>query len=438
MIFPALNKENAADRLFQFSVLVVAFCIPFAMKTSTYSLVFLAFCWLIGVSWNVKKDFFKKNFHKTLPFLFFAGVLLLGFLNTSNFHNAFKQLEKSSSLVIIPLILASCQIHNRNTIISGFIAGCFCSLSIDLGVAAYNYWRTGSTEHFYYWNLTSPFHLNPIYISAYLLFAEIILIHYLKQSDLRKIFRYVCMSLFVFFFICLLLLASKMAFLCLGLITLWAAITTRVMKKYTMIGIIALTFSGFIFIINTNFIQSRWRDALSTRSISILKENTMNDFSKVNGLTLRLLFWKWAILEMADHPLLFISGVGTGDAQDFLNSVYENHNLAVTFSPTEKYGYYEYDSHNEYIQSLIKNGIAGITSVILLFVVPLRSALKERNSLLVWLCVILLFFCLSESIFETNKGIVFTSFFISLFFVNNEIKPQTLEHCNFRNQRNSK
>jgi O-antigen ligase len=215
----------------------------------------------------------------------------------------------------------------------------------------------------------------------------------------------------------LILLSSKMVFF----LFVGYAILETISLMQVSIGykIWIILIGGLVILVSLAFLGSSLRNRLmevaSTDNLEILKESSANDFNKVNGLTLRLMFWKWGL---GDAPLdSYLLGQGTGDVQDYLNRTYERHNLAITISAQERYGYYGYNTHNQYVETFLKSGVLGLVSMVLLLVVTFRTAISGSNRLLTYLAIEVLIICLSECFFETNKGIVFSSLFISLLCV---------------------
>jgi O-antigen ligase len=119
-----------------------------------------------------------------------------------------------------------------------------------------------------------------------------------------------------------------------------------------------------------------------------------------------LLFWKLSVGHLwKDNSI--ITGVGTGDAQDYIDSIY---NL-----PSYKlYGYIGWDSHNQWIFTLIQIGVAGVLVMALLYAKYLKEAFKKMDLNFMAFLLITFWFSFSESILESNKGIVFFSLFFTI------------------------
>jgi O-antigen ligase len=106
-------------------------------------------------------------------------------------------------------------------------------------------------------------------------------------------------------------------------------------------------------------------------------------------------------------------GVGPGDTQDELQKCYqldEDKNWALLYRPD-----FQYNAHSQYLQTFIDLGIVGLLLFLATLVVAAFIAIKHYDYLFLSFVVLFSFACLTESMLELNKGIVFFSFFISLF-----------------------
>jgi O-antigen ligase len=126
------------------------------------------------------------------------------------------------------------------------------------------------------------------------------------------------------------------------------------------------------------------------------------------GKTVRLSIWKCSFDVIKDH---WMWGVGTGDAQDELQKAYERRKFYFASM------YNRYNAHNQYLQNLLMNGILALVVFLASVIYPLYLSLREGGNLrmyTIFLFAVALIFC-TESYLEINKGIVFYSFFNSIF-----------------------
>lgn len=124
------------------------------------------------------------------------------------------------------------------------------------------------------------------------------------------------------------------------------------------------------------------------------------------GLNMRLLFWKLQIVHGVKDNIIW-TGVGTGDAQDYIDAIY---NLPIY----QLYGYISWDSHNQWIYTMIQLGIVGVIVLAVLYIIFFKAALMRKDLCFLIFLTITFSFSLTESILELNKGIIYFSLFFAL------------------------
>jgi O-antigen ligase len=125
------------------------------------------------------------------------------------------------------------------------------------------------------------------------------------------------------------------------------------------------------------------------------------------GKALRLAIWKCSA-DIIKHHWLF--GVGTGDVQDSLQQSYENRKFYFASR------YNRYNAHNQYIQIALATGVVGLLLLLSCIIYPIWCYKKRfRGNLYLLFILIFAFICFSESILEASKGIIWYSFFNSIF-----------------------
>ena len=120
----------------------------------------------------------------------------------------------------------------------------------------------------------------------------------------------------------------------------------------------------------------------------------------------RIKAWE-ATVELAKKNWLF--GFGTGYGGKELNKIYRDKGY---FSLKKK----NINPHNQYLQYLLDHGIIGIILLFFITIVMFIISLKEKNyDYTIFLLIMILNFT-TESVLETQSGIVFFSLFNTLFF----------------------
>jgi O-antigen ligase len=130
------------------------------------------------------------------------------------------------------------------------------------------------------------------------------------------------------------------------------------------------------------------------------------DFTNVDqysGVSMRIRHWNGSMLVIKEHPLW---GVGTGDAQDELN---------IAYCRLGYEGIVNFNSHNQYLFDALSMGVPGIAALVTMLGFAFYRAWTSGNKLWIWLLLLIAISCTTECVLASNKGLVFFTFFVSLF-----------------------
>lgn len=362
------------NRIYFWLLVLVEITLFFPIKINTYAIVALAFFWLLHTLGTQGKPIVR---HEFWLFLLFFALFLVGMVHTNNFPQGATELEKRSALFVLPLIIFTCKITPTRTDLEKFMlyffyAGLFVSLGL-ITFAFFRFLKTPNAEVFFYKELIQIINLHPVYFSYYLLFG--LLAHYLiRYKAYHKHLFFWIVNLYAI--IILVLLASKMVLAILFMITVLLVLTyfksISFTYKIAVIGIFA------IFLLSSVFLFSEVKDRVTDIFHLTLGDVTQERYAynyPFNGLTLRLVIWKLSIQHLYADGLLFF-GVGTGDTTDYMNEVYGRHGLLDG-------GYVNYNAHNEYVETLMTLGLAGLLFMSFIYLWGLYKAYSQRNFFLV-------------------------------------------------------
>lgn len=130
-----------------------------------------------------------------------------------------------------------------------------------------------------------------------------------------------------------------------------------------------------------------------------------NRFVNGHSLTMRLYFWQAAVHVIKRNLLI---GVGTGDVQRELNKTY-----VEIKSPLNETWYKR--PHNQFLTFAVAFGSVGLIIFILSLIYPIIS-LRKYLPMVYWaFIIVVLISFLVEDTLETQAGVVFYTFFNSLF-----------------------
>ena len=340
----------------------------------------------------------KENaFSKIILALYFVQVL--GLLYTSNFKVGLFLLEKKASLLLIPLfVLPLLQKSNADIqLLFRRIGLITLSSSVMLVLlATFNKYILHDSQAFFYERFTS---IHYVYYAIYFACGSLFFIDAWYDSLIKKKYGVlILILLFTYSLGVMIFVASKtgiMAFALASVVLLYKKIPNKKLFSLTVASLVVVA-SGLFYFNPT----ARSRFTGLDKHLSFLTLDDWRDTEIiVTDLNMRLVFWKISIVNLWRDHLIF-TGVGTGDAQDYINNLY-------ALPQYQLYGFINWDSHNQWIFALIQLGLVGIGVLLLLFGKYFLMALAQNDFKLLCFLIVTLAFSLSESILESNKGIVF-------------------------------
>jgi O-antigen ligase len=138
----------------------------------------------------------------------------------------------------------------------------------------------------------------------------------------------------------------------------------------------------------------------------------LNEFIFFKGVyhpfTPRLIQWQCCI-DIVNENNAWVQGVGTGDVKPLLQACYQRKKFWGEL--------YHYNSHNEYLEELLRHGLVGLTLLLMALGIPLILTIKRRQYLYSCFLIVFMFACLSEAILNRQKGVIFYAFFNSVLFM---------------------
>jgi len=330
-----------------------------------------------------------------------------------------ERIVKRISFLLFPLVLfypGGLIIKNIKTVLKVFaissviyILYCFgnaieSSITIQNGVRVfYAHPPLYTYESFFFGAYLSDL-VHPTYMSMFVIMALIISFESVFDSSqvfMKRVFWGFCSLLFI---IVIYLLSSRAGILsAIIVIPLYLLIRlSRIIPKYLIWLFTIMIVIGSVFILKTN-------SRINYSFEDIKKENLQNTMEK----NVRFVIWKSAFGVIKDN---FLFGVGTGDAsgelkEEFLNRGYKD-------------GYYDnMNSHNQFIEILIENGIIGLLIFLAIIGYISYIGITEQNILLGLFLIMMIVFFMFETLLNRLSGVTFFPLFTFLLL---HYKQQTL------------
>ncbi len=399
---------------FQFFLFMcLVFTLPFNftdLKFNSYSVVLLVLNSLVLLFFKKGDIKYSKYRSKCLFFSFLYLVYICGIINSDNTGEMLFELQRKISFLVIPFVFFATpimQLEKVKSILFSFILGCVLAGVICLSGAIFLFLKEADSSFFFYHSLASVVGMSAIYLAMYFCFSIILLLFvFIKYSEGKSILyqMFIYFSL-VFLFTMIVLLGSRMQIVILFAIILIYLITylsnrLGVIQAFLITILAGVIFTTLVLMIPLN--RERFKDAINYKNQYELKR-------KWGEQQIRYLIWN-SSLELISNN--FYTGVGTGDVQDELQSTYvKNEYISLTyFSNTQ------FNAHNQFLEIGVELGIGGMITLLLVLLVPLWYAFKNKNMLYAVFLLVFFISCLTESMLERQNGIVFYAFFNSLFF----------------------
>ncbi len=326
----------------------------------------------------------------------FFSFLIISLLYTENISTWSKAVEKKSGLIILPILLTGIHWDNnlRKDVFRLFVASVFCLTIYSFVTTLIRPDIDLSDMAYFSWVLPESSSLTSNYYSLFLTFAILILIFEFRMFH-ASIAKPVLILVIIYLAVFLALLASRTAIAGTILILLFFA-THKVLSQNKRergkgIIIILLTVSLSIgLVMSIPYLNNRFRQSV---------------FHFANDP--RHLLFKDNISVFLKNPIF---GVGIGDVQDEL--VKEH----LTSGNMEAYTR-KYNAHNDWFQILIAAGLVGFALFAYLYYEMIRMAWSKKERYMISFLIYFTLISMTESILERNKGVIFFSFFLTMFFI---------------------
>jgi len=216
---------------------------------------------------------------------------------------------------------------------------------------------------------------------------------------------WVFVFMILFYGFCIFLSNSKAVIITLLITIFLSGLYIGYLRKKLLLSFLI----SFLIIISTGIIVLRSPE-LSHRIMAslgiiddIVHHDTVSDYESTSQ---RIEAWQSSLTVIKNN---FLFGVGAGDVKEALIEEYSLNNYEYL---VEK----KLNSHNQFLQTFIATGIFGFSALMLMFIVPFVFSIRKKNYLYLMFIIIMFINFLTESMLETQAGVVFYGFFNSVFF----------------------
>jgi len=397
---------------------LVVFTLPFHWQYNNIAILLMIVACIAqeGFAFRLKNTLRKPLFWG-LTAVFWTDALAC--LYSENLDEALFTLEKRLSIVLMPLLISSLPIsvlnqEKMNKILQAFVVGVsvallLCWVDAIVQQSAIG-WKNINTELFMYHRFTNIIGVHSIYIAQYTAFSLGIIWHLTMSAETTQKTKTINVFLATFLYVSLFLLANRITILAFHAIVVGYGIYLSI-KKPKFLSTIAVVFflmmMAFYAVYTSNsFFRERAQEVVVSLSASGQAHGN-------TGTRLNILKCSRDILLTNQN---WIWGLGTGDTQHQLNACYNQYAWGIHLTNKGKYD--GPNAHNQYLQETLNKGIVGLAAWLALLFIPLIKMYQHQKNMLFvywvfWGCFAML--ALAESPLNMNKGVVYFSFFQSLF-----------------------
>lgn len=397
-----LKKLTYKYNLTELLLLLISFLIPLEKTTMRIAIVVIAILTLIKSNYKVlsKKNIWIKL---TCTLLWIFPFLQLLILNELNIH--WSHLETKLSLLLFPIIILLGSELKKDFIyelLRIFIIGCSFSIVICLIHSSYNLIVYKDLNYFFYKKLSFLHH--PGYYAMYLNFAiGLIYLNMVSSDSKLKIKNKWSWTLIIAFTLFIVLISSRTGWISNLIINCIFIVILIKMKffnrKHLIAGFVMLFAFGGIMNLSTS-LKNRFNELI--KHTIYAKEQS----SYPSSTSTRIKAWESSV-ELIQKNWLF--GLGTGRGGVELNKTYDSKEY---FSLKKK----NTNTHNQFLQYLLDHGLIGFILLLFFTIVLFILSFKDKYYQYALLIFILIINFMTESILETQSGIVFFALFNTLFF----------------------
>jgi O-antigen ligase len=311
-------------------------------------------------------------------------------------------------LLFLPLIFGTTVLLSENLVRRTIIAFSFSAalMSVYFLLSQVLNMLLGKPVTFVGYDLIAFHQMTPSAFTTMALFAFTSLLYLCFYSSLQlSVSKKYLFSGAAFLILVTLILAGNRLSIIMAFAILVALLLPKIKKRFFLIPLIGLLF--ILLVLKNNYLTDRFKKLWVFSNESVIQLDVDSSLGRSwDGSSIRLAIWRCSFDLIEQHGLI---GLGTGDVQDELQKAYEKRKFYFASR------YNNYNAHNQYIQQLLSHGIIGLVSLLLSIGIGFYLAFKQKNTLYFYFLVIFAVICLTESFLEINKGIIWYSFFNSLF-----------------------
>jgi len=211
------------------------------------------------------------------------------------------------------------------------------------------------------------------------------------------------LAIVTFLMLFLWLMENRNNLICLSIIAVIYIVRIFRSTYYRLFAFAALVTIWVCILLTVPAFNQRWKELINESN------NAQTNYTGVafpDSRTARLKIWN-SVVDVVKNNIVI--GVGSGDAQAELDKNFIQKNYAFA-------SYNHCNAHNQYLQETVTFGIPGLVIFLLCLLIPFSSMLQSKEDrLYVVFLILFAVVCMSESLLQLSKGVIWYAFFNAVF-----------------------
>ncbi len=404
--------------------------LPVSMSLCHAALAIYILAWMREGQWRQKAELLKSH-PLVWGFLVFLALHVIGISHSEDIANGWFNVQKKLFFFLLPAIFATTLSLDKKAIqllFKGFIFTCVVTTLFCLAVGFYHYQTLQMQNNFdistlslyqhlnpdanllwmffSYIELASGIGMHPTYLAMYVVFSVLLLIHLYTESfrTYQPLKKTGIILLFFYLEIIIVLLSSRILILTFTVITLSSLIfilrSIQVGPIFQTISV-AVVLAPILLMVLVNPV-ARYRNLQEPATRETYLPSDAGIYSYSTGI--RKSLWVLSLRVIMESNPVF--GAGTGDVKGVIKKMCERSG--------EDNIIHSYDPHNQFLYTQIGLGILGIAALLICLYLPLWVAFRQKNYFYLGFILLFTLVATTESVLESQKGIVFFAIFNSI------------------------
>jgi O-antigen ligase len=397
--------QHFSEKAVVFFLILFGALLPYDMLYATLALYPLVLFTLLGADKSKIRRIPKEWWIFTVYFV----LSVIGYTYTRNTEKSAYLIERQLLFCLFPILLPVGVLINRQ-LIDKVLTFMSWSCVAAILYLFYHCVATISGEHlalsellkprFYNHNFTAPIGIHATYLSLYVALSILFLTEqFSAASRIKKALNISAMAVLI---VGLYFLAARNTSFAVLLSVAFIYPLFRVRNKKTyVVGVLSVLVLVAFAASKSSYIRNRF----SKDMMQDLGPKSVTTFENPEP---RITRWQCAADIIKQQPVF---GYGSGEEIPLLKQCYEERNLKLSYL-------LEFNTHNQYLAVLIRNGLMGLLVLAIQFFYFFRLAIRQKDFLYCSFLLLICLGCITENLLDANKGIFFFALFNTLFGYN--------------------